>query len=293
MKKNPHRILDIFYIVFGAFACAFGLVAFTIPNKIATGGLNGIATILFYSINFPVGATILIGNLFLVALQTKVIGKKSAWKTILSIIFTSLFIEVLMNLIKLPPLTTNPVLACLYGGILIGAGVGFTFRAGGTTGGIDIISQILNHKFHFPIGEINLILNCFVAIGAGFAFGPELALYGLLTLFFSSKVIDTVIEGIAVNRNVLIISQHSDEIGWAIIEDLHRGVTCLNGYGVYSARPTNILMTAIRRRELPILRRIVHSFDPNAFLIVGDARQVLGRGFKTLTDELKIEEDDK
>lgn len=291
MKKYPVRFIDVFFVIFGAMILAFSLVAFTVPNKIATGGLNGIATILFYSINMPLSVTIFVGNLILVIAQVWIIGKRSAWKTLLSVSLTSIFIAIFSNYFHFPALTSDKILACLYGGILAGIGVGITFRGGGTTGGMDIVSQILHLKFHFPIGDTILISNCLVTAAAGYAFGPELALYGLITVFFTGKVIDAVLEGMSVFRNVLIISQHSDEIGWSIIEDLHRGVTSLDGSGVYSAKKTNILMTAVRRKELPMLRRIIHTYDPAAFIIIGDARQVIGRGFVKLDDEVRVEDD--
>ena len=291
MKKYPVRFIDVFYIVLGSIILAFSLVGFTVPNKIATGGLNGIATILFYSINMPLSITIFVGNLILVTAQVAIIGKRSAWKTLMSVFLTSVFIAIFSNYLHLPPLTDDSILACLYGGILSGIGVGITFRGGGTTGGMDIVSQILHRKFHFPIGDTILVSNCFVTTAAGYVFGPELALYGLITVLFTGKVIDAVLEGMSVYRNVLIISQHSDEISWSIIEDLHRGVTSLDGAGVYSAKKINILMTAVRRGELPMLRRIIHTYDPAAFIIIGDARQVIGRGFVKLDEEVRVEED--
>ncbi len=285
------RAIDIFYILLGSILCAFSLVAFTVPNKIATGGLTGIATILFYTINLPVGLSILVGNTFLIAIQAYTIGRRSAWKTLLSILVTSISIEVFMYVLKVPPLTKDPILACLYGGLISGVGIGITFKAGGTTGGMDIISQILHFKHHIPVGDVILISNVFVTAMAGYAFGPELALYGLITVFFSSKVIDAVLEGMPVFRSVMIVTKSSDEIGWAIIEDLHRGVTRIEGTGVYSNTPTTILLTAVRRKEMPTLRQIIHEFDPNAFVIVGDARQIIGRGFINIEDEVRREKD--
>lgn len=290
-KKYPVRFRDIFYLIFGALIISFSLVGFTVPNKIAAGGLNGIATILVYSMNIPVSVTIFAGNFILIIMQMKLIGKRSAWKTLLSVSLISVFTWVFTTLLNLSPLTNDTFLACLYGGILVGIGVGMTFRGGGTTGGTDILSQIIHRKFHFPIGETILISNCFVAIAAGIAFGPELALYGLITVFFTGKVIDAVLEGMSVFRNVLIISQYSDEISWSIIEDLHRGVTSLSGAGVYSAKQTNILMTVVRTKELSMLRRIIYTYDPSAFVIIGDARQVIGRGFVKLDEEIRIAED--
>jgi len=283
------KLRDIIYIITGSILVAFSLSAFTVPNKIATGGLTGIATILYYMIGTPVGAVVLGGNIVLISLQAWLIGRRSAWKTLLSILITSAAIELMMNVYGMPPLTTDPILACLYGGLISGVGIGMTFRAGGTTGGVDIISQILHFRYHVPVGDVMLFSNVLVTGLAGYAFGPELALYGLITVFFSSKVIDAVLEGMSVFRTVFIISKFPDEISWAIIEDLHRGVTCLNGVGVYTAKPTSVLLTAVRRKEMPILRQIIYEYDPDAFVIVGDARQILGHGFVKLGDEINRE----
>ncbi len=283
------RPLDIFYLISGALLLAFSMTAFTVPNRIAPGGISGIATILFFVVKMPVGFTILICNIVLIAMQAKIIGRGSAWKTLFSIIVNSAAIEVMMNLMPVAPLTTNPILAGLYGGILSGIGVGITFKAGGTSGGMDIVSQILHYKYRIPIGDVTLVSNIVVTGLAGFTFGAELALYGLITVFFTSKVIDAVLEGMSVFRTVTIISKQSDVIGWAIIEELHRGVTSLEGIGMYSGKPVGVLLTAIRRGELPILRRIVYDNDPKAFVIVGDARQVIGQGFTKLEDEVRFQ----
>jgi len=283
------RPLDIFYLISGALLLAFSMTAFTVPNRIAPGGISGIATILFFVVKMPVGFTILICNIVLIAMQAKIIGRGSAWKTLFSIIVNSAAIEVMMNVIPVAPMTTNPILAGLYGGILSGIGVGITFKAGGTSGGMDIVSQILHYKYRIPIGDVTLVSNIVVTGLAGFTFGAELALYGLITVFFTSKVIDAVLEGMSVFRTVTIISKQSDVIGWAIIEELHRGVTSLEGIGMYSGKPVGVLLTAIRRGELPILRRIVYDNDPKAFVIVGDARQVIGHGFTKLEDEVRFQ----
>ncbi len=283
------RPLDIFYLISGALLLAFSMTAFTVPNRIAPGGISGIATILFFVVKMPVGFTILICNIVLIAMQAKIIGRGAAWKTLFSIIVNSAAIEVMMNVMPVAPMTTNPILAGLYGGILSGIGVGITFKAGGTSGGMDIVSQILHYKYRIPIGDVTLVSNIVVTGLAGFTFGAELALYGLITVFFTSKVIDAVLEGMSVFRTVTIISKQSDVIGWAIIEELHRGVTSLEGIGMYSGKPVGVLLTAIRRGELPILRRIVYDNDPKAFVIVGDARQVIGQGFTKLEDEVRFQ----
>lgn len=292
-SSDAVRPLDIFYVVFGAILLAFSMVAFTVPNKIAPGGLTGIATILYFLVKMPVGVTILSGNILLLVLQAKIIGSRAAWKTLLSIIVNSAAIEIMMNVFPIPPMTTNPILAGLYGGILSGIGIGITFKAGGTSGGMDIVSQILHFRYRIPIGDVTLVSNIAVTLLAGWVFGAELALLGLILVFFTSKVIDAVLEGMSVFRTVMIISKQSDVIGWAIIEDLRRGVTTLEGIGLYSGKPVGVLLTAVRRGEIPVLRQIIYQHDPKAFVIVGDARQVLGAGFTRLEDEVRFDKADE
>jgi uncharacterized membrane-anchored protein YitT (DUF2179 family) len=286
-KKSP--VFDIIIILIGSAIMTFGLVSFTIPHKIASGGLTGLATVLYHTIGLPVGTVLMIGNLALIALQSWMVGFRSAWKTIISVLFTGFLIDLLMKGFALPSLTKDPILACLYGGILSGIGVGMVFRAGGTTGGVDIIGLILFHVYRIPIGDSILGVNFLITLIAGYAFGPELALYGLITIFFSGKVIDAVLEGISVYRSVIIISKHSEEISWAIMEEIHRGVTNIDGRGMYTGQPTNILLVAVRRMEMPTLRSLVYEFDPDAFMIVGDARQVLGKGFVDLGEQVQRE----
>jgi uncharacterized membrane-anchored protein YitT (DUF2179 family) len=283
------RTSDVLLILFSSFLLSVGLVCFTAPNKIASGGLTGLATVLYFAIGTPIGTVVLIGNLILLGIQAKLVGTGSVWKTILSVVVSSVLTDLMMGPLNIAPLAKDPLLACLYGGILGGIGVGITFRAGGTTGGIDIVALILHHRWHIPIGDTILAANFLITLIAGAVFGPDLALYGLITVFFSGRVIDTVLEGMSVYRSVLIISKQSDEIAWAIIEELHRGVTRLDGLGMYTSRPTHILLVAVRRQEMPTLRSLIHEFDPNAFVIVGETRQILGKGFIDLGEQVRRE----
>lgn len=288
-RKQSVSVVDIPLILFSAFLLSVSTVCFTAPNKIASGGLTGFATILYFAVGTPIGTVVLIGNLILLALQAKMIGLGSVWKTVLSVVVSSVLTDLMMGPFDVQPLAKDSLLACLYGGILSGIGVGLTFRAGGTTGGIDIVALILHRRWHIPLGDTILGANFLITIFAGFVFGPDLALYGLITVFFSGRVIDMVLEGVSVYRSVLIISKQSDEIAWGIIEELHRGVTRIDGMGMYTTRPTHILLVAVRRQEMPILRGIIYEFDPNAFVIVSETRQILGKGFIDLGEQVRRE----
>lgn len=288
LEKNitPRELL---YLFVGSVLLAFGLADFLVPHQIAGPGLKGLATITWYGLGIPVGLTIFVLNSVLIPIQAKIIGKKIALKTLIAVIVNSVSIELFMYFVPYHP--HNPMLACLYGGIACGIGIGLILKAGGTPGGIDIISHVLHHYYHYPVGDVMLMSNIIISIMAGLVFGPELALYGFLTVFLIGKATDQVLEGMSVNRSVFIISGHANEIGWAIIEELHRGVTCLTGYGVYTSREAEVLLTAVKRSEMTLLREIIYEIDSNAFIIIGEARQVIGRGFVDLKREVKREKD--
>lgn len=285
------RVADILWIVAGAAVCSVGLVAFTIPNKIASGGLSGLATVLYYAAGLPVGAVVLGGNALLLLLQWRVVGPRSIGKSVLGIGVMSALIEYLMRGLQVPALVNDPLLACLYGGILGGVGVGMVFRGGGTTGGTDIVAQVIHRQYRVPVGEAILVTNFLVTVAAGFVFGPELALYGLITVFFSGRVVDIVLEGMSVNRLAFVISDQADVIAQGIIEEIRRGATSVDVRGSYTGSERQMLLVALRRNEVPLLRRLVNSLDPTAFVIVTDARQILGKGFVSLSAEVAREEE--
>lgn len=307
-SKDSLRFLDLIYLTFGSWLLGYCVAAFTAPNSIVPVGLTGIATILYGIKQVPIGLTILIGNILLVAMQIKMVGKKTAWKTIYVTLVSSIATDLMMGAYHfaeyspylafldsieshfvVQPLTTDLFLATLYGGVSSGVAMGLIFKTGGTTGGTDIITQIVHFAYKLPIAHVSLCLNAAVLIACAYFKGMHLAMYSLLYVYVSSKVIDMMLEGVSNFRTVFIFTTEPDVIGWAIIEDLRRGATVLEGTGIYSGKKTNILMTAIKRGELPLLRTLVYEFDPKAFIIVGDARQILGQGFAKLEDEIRFD----
>ncbi len=306
--KDSLRFLDFLYLTFGSWLLGYCVAAFTAPNHIVPVGLTGIATILYGIKQVPIGLTILLGNIILVAMQVKMVGKKTAWKTIYVTVVSSVATDLMMGAYNFSsispylsfldsiekhfavnPLTNDLFLTTLYGGIFSGISMGMIFKTGGTTGGTDIITQIVHFKYKLPIAHVSLCLNAVVLLACAYFKGMHIAMYSLLYVYVSSKVIDMVLEGISNFRTVFIFTSEPDVIGWAIIEDLRRGVTALEGIGIYSGKKTNVLMTAIKRGELPLLRTMVYEYDPKAFLIVADARQVLGQGFTKLEDEIRFD----
>lgn len=282
MKSFAAKLKTGLLITLGMFLASFSSAFFLVPNKIVPGGISGVGTVLYHYAGLPIGMFVLAVNVVLIAVQARMMGFKSSGKTVVAIVGSSIILDLLTSVWKVKPLATDPMLACIYGGILAGVASACIFKAGATLGGTDILAQILLRFRHVPVGTTFLWSDLFVIILAGFVYGPNLALFALIKVYVTSATIDNFMEGFSVNRQVLIISSQAQVIAWGIIEELHRGVTFLKGTGAYSGDPTDVLLTAVRRRELGVLEEIIYRIDPRAFVIVTDARRVLGRGFENL-----------
>ena len=271
---------DYLIILLGVTLTALGLVWLLIPNKIAAGGVSGLATIIFYLWKLPVGPIMLAFNLPLFLGCLRVFGMRFGLRTLFGTVLLSLMVEVWQHLLR-APLTQNPLLAALYGGVLTGAGMGLTFRAKGTTGGTDLGAQLIHKYTGIPIGQSLLVIDAVVIALAGVVFhSAEAALVAIITVFVSSKAIDTVLVGVDYAKAALIISEIAPRIGQSLLEELQRGVTGLDGRGLYSGARKEILLCVISRSEEAKLKEIVHRLDPRAFVILTGVHEVLGEGFK-------------
>ncbi len=263
-------------VVAGTFITSLAFNFFLIPNRVAPGGLSGIATVLFYVFKLPVGITMLILNIPIFIAGLKVLGGTFGLKTLIATILLSFFIDVA----KVRPLTQDIMLASVYGGIVMGFGLGIVFKAGATTGGTDLGAKIV-HKF-FPfitIGWVLFVIDFCVVIMAAVVFGPEQALYAIVSLFIASKIIDIVQEGLNSAKAFIIISDHNDAIGRAVLEKMGRGVTNLSGEGMFTGSKRSVLLCVVSRLEITRLKNIVYQIDPKAFVILTDVREVIGEGF--------------
>ncbi|MGI6113350.1 MAG: YitT family protein [Mahellales bacterium] len=263
-------------IVAGTFITSLAFNFFLIPNRVAPGGISGIATVLFYVFRLPVGITMLVLNIPLFIAGLKVLGGIFGFKTLIATILLSFFIDIA----KVRPLTQDIMLASVYGGIVMGFGLGIVFKAGATTGGTDLGAKIV-HKF-FPfitIGWVLFAIDFCVVITAAVVFGPEQALYALVSLFIASKIIDIVQEGLNSAKAFIIISDHNDAIGRAVLEKMGRGVTNLSGEGMFTGNKRSVLLCVVSRLEITRLKNIVYEIDPKAFVILTDVREVIGEGF--------------
>ena len=281
MNKGNFKafVIEIFGTIFGAFIMAFSVSLFLLPNELSSGGFSGIGTILYYLFNIPVGTTILILNVPLFIYATFKIGKRFLIKSIVGTVSLSFFIDYLD---KLTPLTQDKALACIYGGILTGLGTAIILRSHSSTGGSDMLGNII--KTFKPMARtgnlITIIDFIIVALNVIFLRKIEIGLYSAITIYLMGKVIDIVFEGIYFTKLVYIISDKSEEIAKSIGENVRRGSTGLFGKGMYTGKEKVVLMCAIGRKDLAELKTIIKKVDPSAFMIITNSREVLGVGFK-------------
>ncbi len=278
MKKCFAIIKKYGIITIGVFITALSLVLFLVPNHLTSGGINGLATVLHFILGMPIGVFALVLNvpLFIAGLLAN--GKNFGIKTLYATFVLAVFIDVLS---ALPPLTNDIFLASLFGGALMGTGLGIVFLAGATTGGTDIVAALIKRKLrHFPIGRLVLAIDVLIIIFATVAFWDVgIGLYSSISMFVSAYMIDTIINGGKFAKTVFIISDNYKSIAESINHELDRGVTGIFGYGMYSGKEKVVLMCTLKSKEIPRLKDVVRSKDSSAFVILTDVREVLGEGF--------------
>ena len=277
------RTLKITVLIAGVITMALAYPMFFLENNIAPGGLSGIAMMLNHLWGFPVGLSTFIMNLPLFALGYRQRGHAFILRSFAAMTAVSFLIDWL----PVPTLTFDPLLAALGGGVLLGLGLGLVLRADATTGGTDMAAALLHRRFPIlSIGGILLAIDCIVILGAGIVFEPQAALYALVALYVSTRVMDTVVVGFDTARAFYIISDQHIEIARRILDELSRGATILNGRGAYSGLERNVLLCVVKRLQVTQLKRIIASVDPTAFMIVTHAHEVIGDGFLDLLDHV-------
>jgi len=272
-------------IILGTAVYAFGLLYFIIPNQLMEGGVTGVTVLLNYAFAVPPALSTLLLNIPLFLIGLKVLGGRQMIYTGVGIAALTFFLWVFEKMIHwgwITPFQTERdyILASLYAGVTLGAGLGIVFRFGGTTGGSDIVARICNRKFGWSMGQVILGIDI-VIIGASLFFIPrERILYTLVAVFISSKVIDFIQEGAYAAKAFTIISDHAPEIADKITAEMERGVTLIPAIGAYSKRAKHMAYCVVARHEIRRLNGIVKSIDPRAFVIINDVHDVLGEGFK-------------
>lgn len=264
-------------ISIGAILMAVGLEIFLVPNNVIDGGIVGISIILSHLTKIPLGLFIFLLNIPFFYLGYRQIGKTFAISTLFGIavlsFFTSLFHPV-------PAFTDDILLATIFGGMVLGVGVGLVIRFGGALDGTEILAILITKKVPFSVGEIIMFFNIFILGSAGFVFSWDRAMYSILAYVIAFKTIDLVVQGIEESKSVWIISDKHEDIGTAIMARLGRGVTYLNGEGAFSGENKKVIFCIITRLEEAKLKDIVENYDSNAFLAIADIAEVRGGRFK-------------
>jgi uncharacterized membrane-anchored protein YitT (DUF2179 family) len=285
MKKSIETVIWGLKIVLGSAIFALGFDLFLLPNDLNAGGISGLAMVLIHILGFgSVGLVTALMNLPLFILGGVKIGKKFFVGSLIGMAASSFFLDLFT---MLPVVETDTLLAALYGGVLCGLGLGFVFVVGASTGGSDIIVRLLKLKWqNVPIGTINICFDLSVAILTGIVFQDlSKALYSGVTTFLCGQIIDAVVYRFDYSKVALIISKKHDDVASAIATKLDRGATFLYGEGTYSHQQTKVVLAAVKKHQLTELKALVTEIDPDAFIIVQEAHQVLGDGFSRYTKD--------
>jgi len=275
-------------ITLGSIIMAAGYVFFIAPNKIVPGGVYGIGIVLNHLIGIPVGLTGLAFNIPLTIIGVRILGPRFGVKTIVGFVLASLFIDGLTLLWGDTPLVPDDMLlSSIFGGVLIGFGLGLIFKSKATSGGSTIIAMIMSKFTKLPIGQTLMVVDSVIVLVGLIAFGDwTIPLYSWIVIYITGKVIDGVLQGVSYEKTLFIISEKYKEISEKILVDLNRGGTFLEGKGMYNQDDKKIIFVNVSRREVAILQDFIHDVDPNAFVTVIDASEILGKGFKSLNEKV-------
>jgi len=272
------------FILVGSVIQAFSMRLFLIPGSLVSGGVSGIAQLINHYTHWPVGLMIFIGNAPLFILGWRYLGgPRFALRTAVAVASFSFFTDFLTLFLPAKGLTQDLVLNSLYGGLILGVGLGLVYRGQATSGGSDILGRILNDRLGISISQAYLVTDSLVVLSAGFVFGWTQALYGLVMLYVSGLAAEISSEGSRVFRTALIVTNEAEAVTQAIIKNLERGVTILPGTGGYTGSPRPVLYCVITRAEVNQLKALVREADPKAFMVIGSVHEALGEGFKPLS----------
>ncbi|WP_099205218.1 YitT family protein [Scatolibacter rhodanostii] len=295
MKKSKVKqfLLDLLYIMAGSTVYALGVSVFTAPNHIAPGGVTGIATMLNYLFDTPIGIMVIVLNIPIVLWAILEIGYKLVMKSMMAIAISSVLIDVVGMFI--PPYSGDSLLTAIFGGVLEGIGLGIVFMRGATTGGTDLVARLLGRRLrHISMGKLMLAIDIGVVTISGFVFQSiESAMYAGVVIFVCTSLIDAILYGtdIGAGKTFYILSPKTKEIGDRIMKEMDRGVTYLQSRGGYNKQEGEMLFCAVRRYEVYKINEIIRSIDRDAFVIVGEAGEISGEGFKpTSSDDKSLKE---
>lgn len=276
-KLQNSEWMNLLQIAVGLFFCKVSYNAFLIPNNIAAGGFTGVGQLIHHATGFPVGVCAFLLNVPLFAFSMKKMG----WRFGLRSFVTMILLSVVIDYAPFESVTSDMLLATVFGGICSGVGFGLVLRGSATTGGSDMLASLI-HRF-FPtvrVGQATFVIDALVIVASAFVFDAESAMYAVMAVFLSNTVVDLVLEGPNSSHAYFIISDKATEIAQRVMDELERGVTGLDGVGMYTMKEKRVLLCVVSRFEAMRLRRIVFSLDPAAFVVACKSHDTLGEGFK-------------
>ena len=281
MKNFKKICTDYFFVILGSFIVAFSINLFLVPQKLSTGGISGVGTILLYLFKVPLSVTTLFFNAMLYVFGYKILNRNSLIKTTVGIVFLSFFLEITKNF---HPFADDIIISSVFGGGLAGVGVGFVVLKEASTGGSDFLALMLHKKLrHFSLARIIFIIDFCVIIATGIVFKDYTILfYSLISLYISTRVADYILVRGDYAKSLYIISGKNDIIATLILKDMNRGVTGIYAKGYYSNTDTTMLMCIVRAKEVPHIISLIKSVDDMSFIIVSEVREVRGQGFKEI-----------
>ncbi len=275
-------VIDCLYDFAGSLIYGVGIICFTAPNEVAPGGVSGIATLINFLTGLPIGAMNFAINVPLIIIGFIVLGRAFTAKTLKSVVIMSIVLDTIVA--RFPVYMGDALLASLFGGVCMGAGLAIVFMRGSTTGGTDILGKLIQlKKPHISIGRVLLFMDCLVLAAAAFVYNNiESSLFGLIAMFASAQVMDGILYGLDRGKLVYIVSSANLEIAKDIIASLNRSATILKGQGAYSGSQTDVIMVAVRKTEYYKLKKLVYERDHDAFIVVTEADQIVGEGWKPI-----------
>lgn len=275
IKKDDLK--NYLMIMIGVTMVAIAINVYYAPKQLVTGGVSGLSIVLEYLFSIPLWLTNILANIPLFIIGIKLKGIEFAKKALFGTIYVSI---ALWYTSFIPPVQSDLLIASVFGGVFAGAGVGIVLRASASTGGTDLLAIIIKHFLKkIPINQILLCIDGFIIVLGLFIFGVEKAMYALISIFIVSKVINALVEGVNYSKGVHIISDKSAEISEALMKNINRGITSLNGKGVYTGKDRDILFIVCSTGELVEIQKIVKEIDDKAFITITEVREVMGRGF--------------
>lgn len=272
---------DYILITVGAIMQALAIRLFLVPGHLVNGGIGGLAQLINFYTGFPIGVMILLGNIPLLLLGWHHLGgRRFAIRTAYAVVVIAFFTDFLVLFLPAEGLSTDLVLNTLYGGVISGIGYGLVYRGHGTSGGTDILVRIINNWRSIPLSQSYLITNSLIMLLGGLTYSWTNALYAIIMLFISGIAAEVTTEGPNVVRTAFIITAQPDLVSQSILTDLERGVTSMDATGVYTGTKRSMLYCVITRSEVSVLKSLVLEADPDAFIVIGQAHEVLGEGFR-------------